>query len=78
MKLRLPVETENKRSVEVNEKTEIAIVPDSNREGQEHDTNHKDIGDAIQKNHSVNQGVLLKCLQLFNYKSFFSTNVLTL
>ena len=59
MKIKAPVETENKRSVEANEKTEIAIVPDPDREGQEHDTNYKDIGDAIQKNHFVNQGVLL-------------------
>ena len=50
-----PVQAKNKRSVEADENAEVSIVPYPDREGQKHDSNHKDVGDAIKENHSVYQ-----------------------
>ena len=50
-----PIETKNKRSVEGDEETEVAIVPHPDREGEKHHSDNKDVTDAIQKNHSVYQ-----------------------
>ena len=38
----------------------VAVNPDSDREGEEHDTDDGDVCEAVQQHHAVHQGALLQ------------------
>ena len=43
----LPIEDQDKWSQKANEHTEMTIIPDSDREAQNHDSNNQDVGNTI-------------------------------
>ena len=63
----LPVKSNDKHPVEVEDDAEVGISPDPHREGKEHDPDDGDVGGAVQEHHHVHQGELLylrKCIFL--------------
>ena len=43
----------------MDEEAEVGVAPDPHREGEEHDPDDGDVGDAVQEHHQVHQGELL-------------------
>ena len=54
-----PVEDAYESSEESYQEAEVAVTPDPDGEGQEHDPNVGDVGEAVKEDHPVYQGVLL-------------------
>ena len=38
----------------------MGVAPDPDGEGEEHDPDHADVGEAVQQHHAVHQGALLQ------------------
>ena len=60
-----PVEDAHESPEECYQEAEVAMTPDPDREGKEHDPDDGDVGGAVQEHHHVHQGELLhlrKCI----------------
>ena len=56
----LPVDDQDIASEEGDEETEVGVAPHPDREGEDHDPDHADVGEAVQQHHAVHQGALLQ------------------
>ena len=56
---RKPVEDTYESSEERYHEAEVTVTPDPDREGQEHDPDIWDVGEAVKEDHPVHQSVLL-------------------
>ena len=56
---RAPVQDAYESSEECYQEAEVAIIPDPYREGKEHDSDVRDVGEAVEEDHPVHQRVLL-------------------
>ena len=54
-----PVQDNNKSPEERYEEAEVAVPPDPDGEGEKHDCDSGDVGEAIEEDHPVHQSVLL-------------------
>ena len=62
-----PIEAEDKYSEESDEDAKVAFTPDSDGEHKEHDTDERDVGEAVKQHHAVHQGALLQLEPDQNY-----------
>ena len=56
-----PVNQDDKHPVEGEDDAEVGILPDSDREGEDHYTDGGNVGGAVQQDHLVHEGGVL-CL----------------
>ena len=54
-----PVQDNNESPDERYDEAEVAVTPDPDGEGKEHDRDGGDVGEAVEENHPVHQGVFL-------------------
>ena len=54
-----PVQNNNESPEERYEEAEVAVTPDPDGVGEEHNTDGGDVGEAVEEDHPVHQGVLL-------------------
>ena len=56
---RAPVKDAHESPEECYQEAEVAMTPDPDREGKEHDPDVRDVGEAVEEDHPVHQRVLL-------------------
>ena len=54
-----PVQDNNESSEECYEEADIAVTPDPNGKGKEHDRDGGDVSEAVKEDHPIHQGLLL-------------------
>ena len=56
---RAPVQDAYKSSEKCYQEAEVAVTPDPYREGKEHDSDVRNVGEAVEEDHPIHQRVLL-------------------